>query len=176
MIMATPTPRLVHAGLDEAEACGELFRVVMGRYPAAVSVITTAVAGEVAGMTATAVMSYSATPPSLLCSVGHVAQSHRLLEQCEVFAVNVLAQGQSDTAMAFARSDEGKFRRPELLRDQVTGVPLIADAFAHLICRRDAAFTHLDHTILVGRIATGEASLDRDPLVYAGRAFWRLAS
>lgn len=151
-----------------------LFRDVMARFPAAVCVLSTADDDHVAAMTATAVMSYSASPPSMLCSIDHAAQSHRLLETCDRFAINVLHHEQSETALAFARSESEKFARDEFVRGAAFGMPVIADALATLVCAREATHSHFDHTLLIGRVIDGRLDAGRRPLLYAERTFWQL--
>lgn len=143
----------------ETDATLDLFRAAMERYPAAVCIITSQEGDEVAAMTATAVTSFTSSPPSILCSIDHSASSHPLLARSRQFALNVLSTAQADTARAFARSDVDKFDRPEFVRDGNRGdVPIISGALATIVCERDAMYVHFDHTILIGRI-TGSSQL-----------------
>lgn len=154
----------------------ELFREAMRLFPAAVSVIATGNGDRLAAMTATAVMSYTANPPSMLCSIDHAARSHVALEECDVFSVSVLHHEQSPTALVFARSDDEKFGHTDLAVDEEHGVPHIRGCLATLICRREASYSHFDHTMLIGRVIAGALERTRPPLLYAERRFWSLAS
>ena len=68
------------------------FKAGMRRLAASVNVITTRTPdGQRSGLTATAVCSVSATPPTLLVCVNRSGNSHAVLTSSGVFAVNVLA-------------------------------------------------------------------------------------
>lgn len=153
-----------------------LFRDAMRNFPAAVCIIATHEGSRTAAMTATAVMSFSASPPSLLCSIDHAARSHDALQRCRLFSVSVLHHEQSPTALAFARSDDDKFTHADLEVDATHDVPVIAGALTSLICRKDATYAHFDHTMLLGVVIGGHVDVSRAPLLYAERRFWSLVS
>ena len=144
-------------------------------FPAAVSIIATADGGQLAAMTATAVTSYSANPPSMLCCIDHQARSHDALERCERFSISVLHTEQSATALLFSRSDDEKFGHRDLAMDGDRALPYIDGALATLLCERAATYSHYDHSVLVGRVIAGRVERDRSALLYAGRRFWALA-
>ena len=60
---------------------GQLFRLAMRRFPAAVTIVTTRYQGEDVGMTATAVTSLSMDPPSLLLCVNRGNGFHTPIEE-----------------------------------------------------------------------------------------------
>ena len=154
----------------------QMFREVMGRFPAAVSIITARGADRPAAMTATAVCSFSASPPSLLCSVAEAALSHPVLSCCDAFAVNLLHVGQAETARAFARSDNAKFARSEWVDGGPQSVPIIRGCAASFLCEPAARFHHYDHSILIGRVIAAELGSEQAALVYSEQTFWRLAA
>ncbi len=51
------------------------------------------------------------------------------------------------------------------------GVPVVADAIAHLACDLHAEMTVGDHTIIVGRVTEAVARPDLEPLVYWRRRY-----
>jgi flavin reductase (DIM6/NTAB) family NADH-FMN oxidoreductase RutF len=72
------------------------FRQCLGQYATGVTVITTAVDGELAGVTANSFASVSLSPPLILWSIGRSSRSFPAFERSPVFAVNVLSAGQID--------------------------------------------------------------------------------
>ena len=68
----------------------EQFRLGMRRLPAAVTLVTCKYDGKYFGLTATAVTSLSADPPSLLTCVNREASAHRAILESKAFGINVL--------------------------------------------------------------------------------------
>lgn len=86
----------------------ELLRQGMRQLVGPVSLITAAHAGQRRGLTATAICSPSAEPPSLLVCVNRQAEAHDLIVMAGRFCVNVLACGQQRLAEIFAARDGSK--------------------------------------------------------------------
>ena len=155
-------------------ALPDLFSEAMSHMASGVAVITARRTndGEPCGLAATAVVSYSAAPPSLLVSVGHSSRCHAHLEVCEHFEVHILGADQEDLARRFAAKGDDKFA--DLAWDWDHDVPVLADPLAYLRCRRAENFDRYDHTILVGDIAGGRVD-SGEPLLYARRRMdWAL--
>ena len=143
------------------------FRDAMSRLASsAVAVTVRDEAGRPRGMLATAVVSYSAAPPSVLVSVAHSARTHAPLCKARRFGVHVLAREQADVAEAMAGKLEDKFAALAWTWDD--DVPQLAGALAYLRCGCSARFAHHDHSIVVGDVETALLS-ERDPLVYFDR-------
>jgi len=138
------------------------FRKVMGRFATGVTVITVMSDGERHGMTANAFMSGSLDPPLCVVSVAKRAHMHKHLPGAERFAVNILAIGQGDFATHFAGRPVPGLAIRFLDMD---GVPVLADASAHITA--DIATHHDcgDHTIFIGHITKMQAD-ERPPLLY----------
>jgi flavin reductase (DIM6/NTAB) family NADH-FMN oxidoreductase RutF len=128
--------------------------------------------GDPCGLVATSVSSFSATPPSVLVSIGHSSRCHTALTEGEAFGVHVLAAGQEPLAREFAGRGDDKFASVDWHWDD--GVPQLAGALSYLRCRRSALFELYDHSLLVGDVTGG--SVDHaEPLVYMARSMgWRL--
>src|SRR3954470_24263864 len=84
------------------EVSGDEFKLVMRRFAASVNVITSANGSVKNGMTATAVCSVSADPPSALIIVNKSTRSHPIIVDTKAFAVNVLSSSQKQVAGHFA--------------------------------------------------------------------------
>jgi flavin reductase (DIM6/NTAB) family NADH-FMN oxidoreductase RutF len=118
------------------------------------------------GLVATSVSSFSAAPPSVLTSIGHVSRCHHALAECEHFGVHILRADQERLAHLFASLSEHKFDGVDWEWDQ--DVPRLEGALAYLRCRRSALFELYDHSILIGDVIGGRHE-PGDPLVYLDR-------
>ena len=92
-------------------ALDELFREAMAHLASGVAVITARRPdGRPCGIAATALVSYSARPPSLLVSIWHGSRCHDALARCERFGVHLLRADQLELAHRFAdRESADKF-------------------------------------------------------------------
>ena len=140
------------------------FKLVMRRFAASVNVITSAEGVKKSGMTATAVCSVSANPPSALIIVNKSNRSHPIIAGTKAFAVNVLSANQKHVAGHFASKLPDPFADiPHSIGK--TGCPIIEGADAHIEC---TVFEQLDvgtHTIFVGKIVAAGAA-HGEPLLY----------
>jgi flavin reductase len=149
---------------EMSEVTSDQFKTVMRRFAASVNVITSSDGEVTSGMTATAVCSVSADPPSALIIVNRSNRSHPVISRSKAFAVNVLCAGQKDLANHFASRPSEPFAGiPH--RSGKTGCPIIEGADAFIEC---LVFQEMDvgtHTIFLGRIvSTGTAN--SEPLLY----------
>lgn len=131
------------------------FKLAMRRFGASVSVITTAVDGAPHGMTATAVCSLSAEPPSLVVCINRGAATLASIRARGAFCVNTLASGQAGIASRFAGGpDVPRAARFDGVtwRGGVLGVPVIDGCAAALECVLDQAVECATHVILVGAV------------------------
>jgi flavin reductase (NADH)/flavin reductase len=127
----------------------------MRRLAAAVCLITSVrPGGDRLGLTATAVCSVTADPPTLLCCINRGSGSHAAIREAGVFAVNVLALEDRSLADRFAsakvdwdaRFDAGLWMRMK------TGSPVLESALAAFDCRVAQAVDVGTHGILFGEI------------------------
>jgi len=121
-------------------------RAVLGSFASGVTVVTTAVDGWLHGMTANAFSSLSLDPPLVLVCVRKTARMHGLIERGGAFAVNILSEGQEETARYFAtrgRPAEAEFAAIPHVAG-VLGLPLLlgtAGAWSAICTRRTMAAT-----------------------------------
>lgn len=78
------------------------FRAAMGRFPGVVTIVTTAAGPERLGITATAVSSVTADPPSLLVCLNRATGTCQVAAQTGRFNVNLLTEAGGDLALRFA--------------------------------------------------------------------------
>lgn len=150
------------------------FRAAMRRLAATVNIITICEAGRPMGMTATAVSSLTATPPSVLVCVNQSASMHNPLVEAEAFCVNILHHDQHDVARVFSDSGLRELRfatgRWEHLPD---APPHLSDAQAVLLCERRQLLAYETHTICIGAVREVRLRDDIDPLLYLDGGFTR---
>jgi flavin reductase (DIM6/NTAB) family NADH-FMN oxidoreductase RutF len=141
----------------------------MSGHPCGVAVVTTMSATGVMGFAATAVMSYSADPPSILLSVSRTSRTHDHLIVSDEFGVHLLAHDQDDVAAVFASKSDSKFDQVPWELDHE--VPRIYGVRAFLRCSPVARMTHADHSVVIASIRDISVDDGIDPLVYYRRAF-----
>jgi flavin reductase (DIM6/NTAB) family NADH-FMN oxidoreductase RutF len=148
----------------------QAFRAGMRHLTAHVCLITTKSAdGERHGLTATAVCSVSASPPTLLCCVNRNSSSHAAIRASGILAVNVLAVEDKALADRFAGAIRGEARFAAGLWGQLeTGAPVLESALATFDCRLANAVDVTTHGILFGEIQAVRVRPNQLPqLLYA---------
>lgn len=138
------------APVDPAE-----FRAAMARFPGAVTIVTTIVAGERRGITATAVTSVTADPPSLLVCLNRKTGTCVGVAESGRFNVNLLAGDGGEIAMRFAGAagvtGPEKFTLGQWRAD-ATGLPVLEEAVVGFSCRVSECMTAGTHQVFVGQI------------------------
>lgn len=157
--------------VDKAE-----FRAAMARFPGAVTIVTAAGGGERRGITATAVCSVTADPPSLLVCLNRVTGTCAMVADTGLFNVSLLAGDGGGMAMRFAGAGgvtgEEKFAAGEWSRCE-RGLPLLADAVVTFCCEVAEQVQAGSHTIFIGQIV-GIRLTEGAPLVYESARFHKL--
>lgn len=148
------------------------FRDALGFFATGVAIATTvAPDGTRVGSTISSFNSVSVAPPLILFSVARSMNGFATWNEAERYAVNILAQSQSEISTRFARSRSDKWKdlRPVIGE---TGALLLQSALACFECESYARHDGGDHLILVGRVlAISTTPLPQSaPLVfYRGR-------
>jgi flavin reductase (DIM6/NTAB) family NADH-FMN oxidoreductase RutF len=149
-----------------------LLRAAFGSLATGVTVVTAVgVDGEPVGITANSVASVSLDPPLLLWCLANRSSSLGAFTDNAAFAVHVLAEGQRDIALHFARAQRAKFDIDPQWRAN-PHPPRVADVLARFECRVHALHAGGDHTIIVGRVTGLEQRLG-SPLTFFGSRFGR---
>ena len=146
---------------------GASFRLAMRRFPAAVSVITSADQSRRHGMTATAVTSLSLDPPSLIVCIHRATLLHDIIQVGRHFCVNVLRRDQAELSSAFsgAIAPEARFEHGTWLTS-ADGVSYLAEAQVNIFCRKVAAVPYGTHTIFIGEAEAVNVHDPIEPLIY----------
>lgn len=145
------------------------FKTALGSFATGVTIATTSVHGEIRGITASAVMSVSLSPPLVLLSIQNGTRMHALISRSTNFALSVLAATQRGIAEYFADSsqphDAVAFSRfPYHLG--ATGAPLLNGALTQIDCSIVDRHPAGDHTLFVGRVLQLRTQPGAAPLLY----------
>jgi len=138
----------------------------MRKLAASVTVITTHHGGVDYGLTASAVTSLSAEPPSLLACVHRDGSAFDPISKAQKFCVNILAQGQSNISTAFAMDEpQDRFNTGEWSRSPA-GLPRLTGAAASFDCEIMDILPGFSHGVFVGLI-TDICVSEANALLYA---------
>jgi flavin reductase (DIM6/NTAB) family NADH-FMN oxidoreductase RutF len=127
------------------------------------------------GLTATAVCSFSATPPSLLACVNRQSAMTAILRDGAVFSVNLPAPDQEHVARAFggmtAAKGAARFAAGSWVRGE-SGAPMLVGARGVFECHVGEIITRASHLIVIGLVTAVTLDReDRQPLLYADGRF-----
>jgi flavin reductase (DIM6/NTAB) family NADH-FMN oxidoreductase RutF len=153
------------------------FKQGMRQLAATVTIVTTEHDGERCGLTATAVCSLSADPPTLLVCVNREAGTHDRIRFSRRFCVNVLSDEDTALSRRFAGPEKGEARFAiGVWRTGVTGAPILDHALASFDCELIEHVEAGTHTIFIGRVIAVETNPGRRPLLYADGDYSGLAA
>ena len=154
------------------------FKHAMGSLAGAVSVITMGAGPYRTGFTATSVSSFSIDPPTILVSLNRDSSSWAAVREAGSFAVNILAEDQSDVADRFAGRGgvQGNDRYVGWDWSRLeTGTLGLVGALSVIDCDLDEAIERHSHAILLGRVRSVETATNRAPLLYWRGRYQNLA-
>lgn len=127
-------------------------RDAFGAFLTGVTVVTTQTNNNTPiGFTANSYTSVSLDPPLLLVCPGKALSSFEIFNQCEHFAVNILAEDQQDISNIFASASDDRFSSIDWTTD-ANGSPLIKGASVSFSCATEQHIDAGDHIILLGRV------------------------
>ena len=127
-------------------------RKALGAFVTGVTVVTTREAdGTPRGFTANSFTSVSLDPPLVLICIGTSAFSFPVFQACRHFAINILAEDQTETSSVFASKAPDKFEQAAW-HPGSQGSPVIDGAAAWLECAMHSQVEAGDHVILIGRV------------------------
>ncbi|MGR4863131.1 flavin reductase family protein [Caulobacter sp. LARHSG274] len=154
------------------------FREGMRRLASSVTILTAQPpGGERAGMTATAVCSVTADPPTLLCCINRNSASRSTFLKAASFAVNVLASTERELADRFARPMDPALRfEAGAWTTLHSGAPILETAAAAFDCSLAKSIDVGGHTIFFGEVqAVRVRGSSIMPLLYAHGGYGRFA-
>ena len=143
------------------------FRQTMGCFATGVAVVTArdAELGAI-GLTVNSLTSVSLEPPLVLFCLDKTAFLHKAFRRADVFALNLLAEGQEEISRHFA--DRHHHAEPKNIWDKPQkDCPILRGTLGWLLCRPQAFHKGGDHTIFVGEvIGLHRHAVAKEPLIY----------
>jgi len=162
---------------DNAHPLAEPFRKSLRGLASSVTIITTQVGAVRYGMVATAVMSLSMEPPSLVIAVNSNASLHRPLTFRRAFVVNILTEREEQVARGFAGSKGesrfayGAWSSGYMLPDETEKLPYLKNGQSAIFCRVTDVHASGSHSLFVGAVERVIVGYDKAPLVYCDGAY-----
>ena len=162
--------------IDTAQFTAE-FKLGMRSLAGAVNIITCRHAGHIFGMTATAVCSATAEPPTVLVCINRRTTTHEAVAMAEIFCVNVLRYEDREFSSLFSgvQKGEGRFREGQWEK-LATGAPVLKNALVAFDCRVVNRMAHGTHTVYLGEVQQLLIGRKGKPLLYADGQYAKLAS
>ncbi|WP_133254447.1 flavin reductase family protein [Paraburkholderia unamae] len=147
------------------------FRSAMRQYAASVNIITCRARGTWYGMTATAITSLCADPPSLLLCINRGNNFYAAISEASEFCVNLLGTQHQEVSAAFSRTVENPLDKFSSGRwnCELDGIPYLVDSPVNIFCKVASTFSFGTHDIVVGtceRILGSEDAGRSSPLLY----------
>ncbi|MFO0761107.1 MAG: flavin reductase family protein [Byssovorax sp.] len=160
------------------------YKALARSWAATVTVVTarraeqhiTAGAVPLDGFTATAFLTVSINPPIIVVSVTTASSGLSLLRECQGFAVNFLAPGQSDLGGAFAKPQAERAALWQSLpfTPDADGAPLLDGTAGAFSARVRQIVDAGDHALVLGDVTAIHLGEGHDTLVYHNRAYGRV--
>ncbi len=133
-------------------------RTAFGTFMTGVTVVTAQDKTDAPlGFTANSFTSVSLDPPLVLVCLAKASQNRDALVQAEGFAVNVLAETQTDISNTFARPSDDRFAGVAWRRGP-QGSPVIGGVSAWFDCAMHDTLDAGDHVILIGEVKAFDSS------------------
>lgn len=163
-VLSSKFPKMTTACITPTD-----FRHALAHFATGVTVVTAERApGSAYGMTANAFTSVSLDPLLVLVCVDQRSNLLPLLKQGRLFGVNVLKANQQAVSVYFAQaaqSPDADAKSGVRYRWTASGVPVLEDVLAQLVCRVVAAYVAGDHTIFLGEVQSAEL-FPGEPLLF----------
>ncbi|MGQ0509095.1 MAG: flavin reductase family protein [Betaproteobacteria bacterium] len=157
------------------------FKLGMRALAGAVSIVTCGHAGHRYGMTATAVCSATADPPTVLACINRGTTTHGAIARSGVFCVNVLRFEDRELSGLFSGTLVGQVRGEERFSSAdwtrlATGSPVLANALVAFDCRIANRLEHGTHTVFLGEVEALHLGRKGKALLYADGQYAKIAA
>ena len=153
------------------------FRDALGRFASGVTVVTGILPdGRPAGVTASAFISVSLSPPLVSVCLDKMTVCLDAFTSGTHFAIHILNEDQKDLSVHFAQRSLKKFVAIDY-RIGTWGCPILEGCLAVIECARTAVHDTGDHFLIIGRVENLDvaAVATAAPLLHFRGAYHRLA-
>ncbi|WP_211879962.1 flavin reductase family protein [Pseudarthrobacter albicanus] len=176
--VSIPSPaRVASVGSGDMLSADD-FKAAFRNHPAGVAVITADAGDGPVGLTATSVISVSASPALLVFSLSAFSSTAPSLARAETLVVHLLGADQMGLAKTFSTSGIDRFADTSSWSRLVTGEPVLHDAPTWLRGRIVDRMQAGDSTVVAVQVlqaSVAEPASEASPLVYHNRAWHRLS-
>ena len=161
---------------SEAQKLGEELRATMRLWANGVTVVTSALGKQRAGMTVSSFTSVSLEPPLVLICVFLGTETCNLIEESGVFAVSVLGAEHAQLSNQFAgfsELPEGADRFYNVATTTAeSGCPILADSIAWVDCKVHSQLDAGTHRVIIGEVLAAQFDTEQPaPLIYFNRGY-----
>jgi len=150
-----------------AREVGPEFQSAMRGVGASVAVVTASHDGTRSGLTATAILSLSMSPPSVIVCVNRTSSFYSNVKRLSRFGINFLSDAQEEVARKFS---SGVHQDERFAAGRWTiwpdGTPRLEGAAAALLCSADREMDYGTHAVVIGLVDDVIASSGAMPLIY----------
>lgn len=154
------------------------FKAALKHLAGSVTILATGQGKERRGLTATAVCTLSADPPSMIACVNRSASAQPALVESKVFSINILSDRQAELATLFGGGSglkgSDRFQTSDWI-DSEYGTPHVRNAVANIDCALVNAHDYHTHTVLIGKVIALDWREELLPLVYLRRSYLKLS-
>jgi flavin reductase (DIM6/NTAB) family NADH-FMN oxidoreductase RutF len=141
-------------------------KLALRRLASAVAVVTCRDGATRHAMTATAVNAMSMQPPSMIVCVNRASAFHGAISHADSFAINILHRSQERISTGCGGRLRGEDRFGFGGWSEESGVPVLPEAQACIVCAKDERVDYGSHTIFLGRVIFVGIHGTVDPLIY----------
>lgn len=150
------------------------FRRTLGMFATGITVVTArARNGSLIGLTVNSFNSVSLDPPLIVWSLANNSTARATLEECEYYAINVLARDQEAVSSLFASKEANRFNGVDW-EPGLGGAPIIAGCCAVFEVRNTLRYPGGDHVVFIGHVERCDRTED-EPLVFFNGRYRSLA-
>jgi flavin reductase (DIM6/NTAB) family NADH-FMN oxidoreductase RutF len=149
------------------------FRDALGAFATGVAFVAAAPGGDPAGLIVNSLTSVSLDPPLVSFCVSRTSFTWSRMRRARRVGISILGSRHEAFARRATPAGADRFACTEWAL--VHGLPLLEGALAWLECEIAGEHGAGDHWIVVARVELLRRSTDRDPLVFFGGAYRRLA-
>lgn len=150
------------------------FRNALGMFATGITVVTMRTpTGELIGLTVNSFNSVSLDPPLVVWSLSNNLPSLKLFEECEYYAINVLAADQEAVSQRFASRMGDRFAGLGFDHG-LGGAPLLHGCCARFECRNTTRHAGGDHVVFISEVVRFDRT-PSEPLIYFGGSYRHLS-